>query len=90
MAVLHILRQVRLTDQHVPTGATRHYLNGQLLPPPKSLRIGQYDTDRGFYLLHLDENDLEVSDTYHGTLDEALEQAKCEFGVQAEDWELVS
>jgi hypothetical protein len=90
MLTMQILGRVRLAGRHAPTGATRHYRNGQLLPPPTALRIGRYETDAGYYLLYLDENDQEVSDTWHDTLEAAVKQAKLEFGVQAEDWELLS
>jgi hypothetical protein len=45
------LLEVRLGDQHKPTGATRHWKNGSLLPPPASLRIVRYDRQEGFSLL---------------------------------------
>ncbi len=84
-----ILRRIRLGPAHQPTGATRHYWGNIELPPPHELQIVRYPGDKGFYLLHLDENGEWQSDTYHDTLEDALEQAWREFRVRPEEWEIV-
>ncbi len=80
------LRYVRLGPQHRPTGKTRHYLGTCELPPPSELRIVQYTEDPGYYLLYFDEEGEELTDTYHDTLSQAMEQAEWEFGVRPDEW----
>jgi len=81
------LRYVRLGPQHQPTGKTRHYLGTRELPPPRELQIVQYAEDPGYYLLYYDEAGEELTDTYHDTLAEAMEQAEWEFGIRPGEWQ---
>lgn len=82
------LRHVRLGPQHRPTGKTRHYLGTSELPPPAELRIVQYTEDPGYYLLYFDNQGAELTDTYHDSLAEAMQQAEWEFGVRPEEWRM--
>lgn len=85
-----LLRRIRLSKtRHKPTGRTHHYHGDFELPVPNELRIVQYDSDPGFYLLYLDEVGNELTDTYHESLAEALRQAKWEFEVGLHEWEVV-
>jgi hypothetical protein len=81
-----VLRQVRLSDKHKPTGGTRHYKGSEVLPPASQLWIARYPDDLGYYLLYLDANGNELTDTYHDSLDEAIAQASWEFNVQPSEW----
>lgn len=88
----------RITPQHRPTGKTRHssatisdegeLVRGAELPAPHALVIAQLPPDEGFYLLYLDENGQEITDTYHDGLKQALDQAKWEFNVEPEEWDV--
>jgi hypothetical protein len=40
-----------------------------------------------YYLLYLDENGVEQTDTWHATLESALSQAEFEFGVKPSEWQ---
>lgn len=71
---------------HSPTGRTRHTFNGVEVSPATSLRIVQFDTDPGYYLIHLDNEGREVADTYHDTIDDAIAQAEWEFGLLRREW----
>jgi hypothetical protein len=51
-----LLRHLQLGPAHRPTGKTRHFGGGQMLPVPTLLQIGQYSGDPGVYLLYLDED----------------------------------
>jgi hypothetical protein len=84
-----IIRQVRLGPKHQATGKTRHLHGEKTLPAPAFLQVVQYSEDPGFYLLYLDENRQELTDTYHESLDGALEQARWEFSVKPAEWEVV-
>jgi hypothetical protein len=78
---------VALTERHQPTGRTRHYLGGELMPPPAGLAIVQFAGDSGFYLYYLDSNGKVFTDTYHSTIEQAKHQADFEFNVKDSDWE---
>ena len=82
----HVLKQVRIKPEHHATGKTRHTRHGVLVPVPSVLRIVQYDGDPGYYLLYIDGDGREMTDTYHETIDGAVEQATWEFGVRSEEW----
>jgi hypothetical protein len=81
-----LLREVRLGPEHRATGKTRHTRAGEEIQVPATLRIVQYDGDPGYYLLYLDTDCRELTDTWHETLDGAMEQASWEFQVKREDW----
>ena len=87
MEKYRILRRVRLTSGHEPTGNTRHFLGRQPIPPPRELLLVQYESDPGFYLIHLDEAGNELTDTYHETAEDAYAQAAWEFRVAEGEWE---
>jgi hypothetical protein len=82
-----VMWRVRIAGKHVPTGNTAHYRGDAVLPPPQSLQIAQYPGDEGYYLLYLGENGEELTDTYHGDVSSAMEQAEWEFGVKVSDWQ---
>ena len=81
-----MLREIKLSERHPPTGATLHYREGVLLPPPAALQIARYPSDTGFYLLYLDGDGNEQTDTWHETLEAAQHQAQFEFGVTPSEW----
>ncbi|MGH9906104.1 MAG: hypothetical protein ACRD8U_11055 [Pyrinomonadaceae bacterium] len=91
-----IHRQIRLGPHHTPTGKTKHYEGefsseglerGVELKAPHRLAIVQIPPEQGYYLLYLDEEGNELTDTYHDSLEAALEQAEWEFNVGANEWE---
>jgi hypothetical protein len=90
-----IHRRILLKPHHEPTGRTRHtqgswspegLVRGVELPVPHELVIAQLPPDEGYYLLYLDETGHEITDTYHDSLEKALDQAKWEFGVAVDEW----
>jgi len=89
-------RQIRLKPHHTATGKTKHYQSsfssqglerGPELQTPHQLTIAQIPPDQGYYLLYLDEEGNEITDTYHDSLEAALAQAEWEFNVGAHEWE---
>lgn len=80
-----VLARVRLSDKHQPTGRTKHFLglgSGQVeIPTPVELRITQYAGTDGFYLFYCDDDGTELTDTFHDTASDALDQAEWEFNV---------
>ncbi len=81
-----ILKQAVLTDRHIPTGRTVHRIGGNVVPPPAALQIARYEGDPGFYLFYCSATGEVVTDTYHETLDAALDQAEFEFGIRRSEW----
>lgn len=74
--------------RHKLTKNTRHFVYGEQIEDSiTSLKIVQCRPDAGFYLLYFDASGKELTDTYHSTVNEAMEQAKWEFGVEVRDWE---
>ena len=84
-----VVRQIRLGAHHRPTGKTRHFRGGKELSVPVYLQIVRISGDLGWYLLYLDDEWRELTDTYHESIEAALEQAKWEFGVKPEEWKCV-
>jgi hypothetical protein len=80
-----IVKEV-LISNHLSTGRTKHYSNDQLLPAAKKLRIAKFGGDRGYYLYYLDENDEEMTDTYHETIESAMRQAEFEYNIKPHEW----
>jgi hypothetical protein len=83
---MEVLLEVRLADRHRPTGHTRHLKDGQPVAPPVSLRIARDSNSDGVFLLYLDADDEEQTDTWHQSIGDAQDQASLEFGVQQSDW----
>jgi hypothetical protein len=84
-----IIQFICLKKHHKLTGKTRHFLGDKELSNPTSLKIIKYPDDPGYYLLYFDENDNELTDTYHDTLSGALEQAEWEFEIKPIEWEIL-
>ncbi len=75
------LLQVADLSSATPTRATRHLVAGREVTAFANLALAQYENDSGVYLFYCDEDWNTVTDTYHGTLEEALAQAEFEFGA---------
>lgn len=84
-----VLMQISLKGVS-PTGKTKHFSGNKILPPPLFLQIGKYEGDSGFYLFYLIEKMECLTDTYHDTLQGAIDQAEWEFDIQFRDWEIVN
>jgi hypothetical protein len=78
--------KARVDQTHV-TGKTHHYRDGKVQPPPETLEIVQLPRDSGYYLVYLDEKGAEMNDTWHESLDRAMDQANYEFGLSIDEWE---
>jgi hypothetical protein len=78
-----------------PTGGTRHSVGqivagelvpGSPMPPFAALAIVTYADDAGYYLLYLDDDWNEVTDTWHETLEHAISQAEFEYAGVGVKW----
>jgi hypothetical protein len=72
-------------DSERITGNTRHYRGASLLRAPDMVEIVKLPSAPGYYLLYLDSAGNELTDTFHESVDQAIEQARFEFGLLA--WE---
>jgi hypothetical protein len=74
---------------HLRTGRTRHTIkdaNGiREFAPFVALEIASYPNTESCYLFHISENG-EIADTWHQSVDEAIQQAEWELGVKREEW----
>jgi hypothetical protein len=89
MSTAITLKRVLLTDRHLQPGRTRHTINGADFQPFVSLEIVQYPNETSCYLFHI-AADGNIADTWHESIEDALQQAEFEFGVQACEWTDVS
>ncbi len=81
-----ILKRVKLSTWHEPTGKTRHFRGIEELPTPTSLEIVEYPETGDYYLLYLNQDGAQQTDTWHASLDSALAQAEFEFGITRDEW----
>ena len=96
-----VIRRVTLLWHHVPTGAVKHFSGiledadgvrldrSKPIPPPVSLAIVRFG-EREFNMIHLDGEGHEMTDTFHESVDDALEQGRIEFMISSDDWDVVS
>ena len=82
-----VLMKVRLGMENTSTKRTRHYRDNIELPAPLLLSIVKYENDEGYYLLYLDSDGNELTDTYHASVEGAMAQAEFEFRVRPDQWE---
>ena len=81
-----ILKRVSLEEKHIPTGETNHFFGAKLLPKPNKLIIARFDEDPEVYLLYIDADGEEMTDTLHDSIEDALKQAEREFTVKPFEW----
>ena len=84
-----IIKQISLEGIKEP-GRTTHLIGNQPMPKPTSLQIAQYDNDAGFYLFYLNEKNEIMTDTWHQTIEDAIEQAEWEFQIDSKGWVTVT
>ena len=84
--------KVGLGTNHLRPGRARHFIKNSQgrreFPPFVRLEIAQYPQSKGCYLFHICE-DGSGTDTWHETLDQALDQAEWEFEVRRNEWQMV-
>lgn len=90
-----VLRFAQIDDEVRPTGATKHSLGafvdgeivaGEALGPFAALAIIEEESSSGYLLLYLDRNGDSVTDTWHETLEDAIEQAEHEYDGVTSKW----
>ena len=85
-----LITYVILSDNQTRTGFTRHYTEGELIENFYSLSICKYPDVKGYYLFYCDSSWDAITDTYHDTLEDAIEQAEFEFTNTKNNWTFTS
>jgi hypothetical protein len=75
-----------IVDKSLPTGNTQHYGYGGLLGPAYGLAICRSKQAAGYYLFSCDSNWKEFADTWHETVEDAMEQAEFEYDGISDSW----
>lgn len=87
-AQLATIKRVRLSSHHHPS-LTKHTISDgrgeRAFPPFIELVIAAYPGETSCYLFHVCA-DGQVADTWHESIEEAVDQAEWEFGVKPEEW----
>ena len=81
-----ILLAIRIDDKFVHTGNTQQFVDGQLLGPMYGLAICTYDNGESFYLFGCNEAWESITDTFHTTIEEAMDQAEFEYEGTSGHW----
>ena len=72
--------------RHTPTGNCEQIVAGVLQGPAQGLAICQYKGEDAFYLFGCDAEWNTVTDTWHETLDDAMDQAEFEYSGVSKTW----
>ena len=77
-----------IDDRHRATGNCRQLIDGKPQGPARGLAICQYDGEDVFYLFGCDAEWNTLTDTWHQTLEDALQQAEFEYEGVSATWNL--
>lgn len=84
VGIARVVLYAVIDNSHRHTGNCRQIVAGELMGAAAGLAICHCETENGFYLFGCDEHWEPVTDTWHGSLEDAKEQAEFEYeGVSA-------
>lgn len=75
-----------IVGQALTTGNTQHYAHGRLLSAAYGLAVCRYEKEEGYYLFSCNSEWKEFADTYHKTIEDAMEQAEFEYAGISDSW----
>ena len=78
-----------IDERHRLTERTKQIVDGELQGPAAALAVCQYDGEEAYYLFGCDEKWNAVTDTWHQTLEDALQQAEFEYDGISGTWNVV-
>lgn len=81
-----VIRWSPIDAQHRPTGNCKHIVSGGLQCPAAGLAICQYEGEDAYYLFGCDAEWNTITDTWHLTLEDALDQAEFEYEGVSKTW----
>ena len=74
-----VVQWAEVTGDVLPTGRTRHVVDGEQSGPFAALAIAGYPDAGGVYLFYLDASGGVVTDTHHESIEAAVAQADYEY-----------
>ena len=84
-----LLRWTPIDARHRHTGSCAHVVGGERIGPPAGLAICRYEGEHACYLFSCDARWTVVTDTWHETLEDALDQAASEYDGVESTWTFV-
>jgi len=84
-----VVRWSAIDSRHRPTGNCRQIVAGERQGPAAGLAVCRYDGEEGYYLFGCDQEWHSVMDTWHETLEQALQQAEFEYEGVSATWNVV-
>jgi len=84
-----VVRWSEIDGRHRPTGGCRQIVNGVLQGQVAGVAICQYEGESAYYLFGCDPEWNTVTDTWHESLNDALEQAELEYEGVSGTWDVV-
>ncbi len=82
-----VLYYTRIDERHHATGNCRHTVGGQEMGAFAGLAICHYQGDNSYYLFYCDSAWNAVTDTWHETIEDAMEQAEFEYQGVTTTWQ---
>ena len=79
-----------IDDRHLPTDNCNHTVFGMPLPTVAGLAICKYEDGRGFYLYYCDSEWATMTNTYHESIERAMDQAEFEFVGTRLTWQMAN
>jgi hypothetical protein len=83
-----VLYFIRIETKHTLTGNTKQIVNGKLIGPVYGLAICKSDNPEGYYLFGCDENWKSITDTFHESIEDAMDQGEFEYKGTFNDWKI--
>jgi len=84
-----VIRWSVIDQRHRPTSNCQKVVDGELQGPTAGLAICRHDGNEAYYLFGCDEQWNAVTDTWHETLEKALQQAEFEYEGVSATWNVV-
>ena len=84
-----LLRWSVIDERHRHNGNCRQIVGGELQGPAAGLAICRSKGEKGCYLFGCDEQWNTITDTWHESLEDALQQAEFEYEGITKTWNLV-
>lgn len=80
------MKYLKRAEVHEILGNTNHSTNEIAITNISLIKVGSYEGDTGFYLIYFDDDENELTDTFHETIKDAMLQAAFEFNIKEYDW----